>query len=193
MSRFKYELSFSLGDKLKGLRKGKLYTQKVLSELSGIAEPTIRKYESGQLNPKIETLQKLATALECPLHELVDPAIVRSLIDSLTGLGISDDSRVDGDLNIDDLELDDDFYRMIFDLSDEALESITIMKQENDTMRWQFNVVDSKMNFIDNIREVFTGDDRLLDFFDTLEDLTKDEALAIMDYARYVKTKREGV
>jgi transcriptional regulator with XRE-family HTH domain len=182
MQRFKFELSFSLGDKLKEFRKGKRYTQKVLSELSGIAEPTIRKYENNQLNPKIETLQKLATALECPLHELVDPAIVRSLIDSLTGLGVDDD-----------LKIDDDFYRMIFDLSDEALESITIMKQENDTMLWQFNVVDSKMNFIDNIRDVFTGDDRLLDFFDALEDLTKDEALAVMDYAKYIKSKREGV
>ncbi len=42
-------------------------TQRRVAELSGIAEPTIRKYESNRLNPKISTLKKLASALGCDI------------------------------------------------------------------------------------------------------------------------------
>jgi len=57
-------MSMSTGDKIKKIRKTKGITQKKLGELAGIAEPTIRKYENGQLNPKKETLQKIASALD---------------------------------------------------------------------------------------------------------------------------------
>ena len=53
----------TIGERIKKARMSKGLTQKALSELCRIAEPTIRKYESGRLNPKIETLQKLASAL----------------------------------------------------------------------------------------------------------------------------------
>ena len=42
-------------------RKG--LTQKKLGELCGIADSNIRKYESGNQNPKIETLQKNSRCL----------------------------------------------------------------------------------------------------------------------------------
>ncbi len=38
-------------------------TQKELGESCGIAEPTIRRYELGKLNPKYETLKKIASSL----------------------------------------------------------------------------------------------------------------------------------
>ncbi len=38
-------------------------TQKQFGERVGIAEPTIRRYELGKLNPKIETLQKIADGI----------------------------------------------------------------------------------------------------------------------------------
>lgn len=53
----------TVGDKIKKIRKAKNLTQKQLGELSGIAEPTIRRYESGSLNPKIGTIKKIAFAL----------------------------------------------------------------------------------------------------------------------------------
>lgn len=53
----------TVGENIKNIRKEKGFTQKKLSELCGIAEPTIRKYESGDLNPKIETIEKIASAL----------------------------------------------------------------------------------------------------------------------------------
>jgi len=51
------------GQRIKKIRKEKGLTQKALGELCGIAEPTIRQYESGRLNPKIETVEKIAVAL----------------------------------------------------------------------------------------------------------------------------------
>ena len=56
--------------KLKTLRLEKGLTQKQLGERSGIADPTIRKYESGKLNPKLETIQKLADALQVDFADL---------------------------------------------------------------------------------------------------------------------------
>ncbi len=44
-------------------RKKAGYTQKELSERSGIAQSDISKLENGNANPSIKTLQKLATAL----------------------------------------------------------------------------------------------------------------------------------
>lgn len=51
------------GDKIRAARKKAGLTQRKLGELCGIAEPTIRKYELGKLNPKKETLEKIAEPL----------------------------------------------------------------------------------------------------------------------------------
>ncbi|MCX4372387.1 MAG: helix-turn-helix transcriptional regulator [Dysosmobacter sp.] len=57
---------------IKNARKAKDLTQKQLGELAGIAEPTIRRYELGKLNPKYETLQRIAAALGVPVDSLID-------------------------------------------------------------------------------------------------------------------------
>lgn len=54
----------SVGEKIKHYRKAKKMTQKQLGELCGIAEPNIRKYELGKQNPKKETVEKIAEALD---------------------------------------------------------------------------------------------------------------------------------
>lgn len=54
----------------KRLEKG--LTQKALGELCGINEANIRKYENNKQNPKLETVRKIAKALECPVIELLD-------------------------------------------------------------------------------------------------------------------------
>jgi len=50
-------------EKIRAARKNAGLTQKQLGDLCGIAEPTIRKYELGKLNPKKETLEKIAKPL----------------------------------------------------------------------------------------------------------------------------------
>lgn len=59
------------GTLIKKFRIEKKLTQKQLGELCvpPIAETTIRRYELGKLNPKIETIQKISDALEVPLYK----------------------------------------------------------------------------------------------------------------------------
>lgn len=45
------------GDNIRAARMAAGLTQKQLGDKAGIAEPTIRRYELGKLNPKLSTLQ----------------------------------------------------------------------------------------------------------------------------------------
>lgn len=51
------------GENIRRIRKERGLTQKQLGELCGINEANIRKYELGNQNPKIDTIQKIAIAL----------------------------------------------------------------------------------------------------------------------------------
>ncbi len=64
----------TIGENIKRIRKRKGLTQKQLSELSGINESQLRRYELGlnNSNPKIETIQKIANALGIPVSLLND-------------------------------------------------------------------------------------------------------------------------
>lgn len=64
------------GDMIRKYRTEKRLTQKKLGELCGIADSNIRKYESGNQNPKIETLQKIADALDIPVNRLLAGKII---------------------------------------------------------------------------------------------------------------------
>ena len=59
-----------IGTLIKKFRTEKKLTQKQLGELCipPIAESTIRRYELGKLNPKLETAQKIAEALGVPFY-----------------------------------------------------------------------------------------------------------------------------
>ncbi len=60
----------TVGENIRRLRKEKGLTQKQLGNLCGINEANIRKYELGGANPKIETLDKIASVLETTTDEL---------------------------------------------------------------------------------------------------------------------------
>lgn len=60
-----------IGDRIKTLRKANNLTQKELSQRSGIAEITIRQYERGDYQPKVEQIQKLAKGLSVPVEQLI--------------------------------------------------------------------------------------------------------------------------
>lgn len=62
----------NIGEKIQFFRKANKLTQKQLSELSGISEISIRKYEAGDRFPKTEQLQKIASVLEIGGNELLD-------------------------------------------------------------------------------------------------------------------------
>lgn len=62
----------TVGENIKKIRKEKGMTQKELADKCNIIYQTIGKYERNLLNPKYETLEKIANALDISYFELLD-------------------------------------------------------------------------------------------------------------------------
>ena len=62
----------AIGERIRQARKRAGLTQKQLGEISGTSETTVKQYELGKRQPRIEQLQAIATALEVPVWELMD-------------------------------------------------------------------------------------------------------------------------
>lgn len=65
----------TVGERIKKIRLEKGMTQKQVADSCGMADSAIRKYESGQITPKFDTIQRIALALE------VNPGELMGLID----------------------------------------------------------------------------------------------------------------
>ena len=61
----------ALGNRIAAMRKEKQITQSELGYRCDIEKQSINRIEAGNTNPTILTLQKIATALEIPLEELL--------------------------------------------------------------------------------------------------------------------------
>lgn len=61
----------STGDKIKTARKQAGLTQKELGQRMGVKPQTVAQWENGLRKPKIETVQKIATALQIDHKELL--------------------------------------------------------------------------------------------------------------------------
>jgi transcriptional regulator with XRE-family HTH domain len=59
-----------IGDRLRELREGKKLSQGDIEKRTGLLRCYISCVENGHTVPAIETLEKLARALECPLYQL---------------------------------------------------------------------------------------------------------------------------
>ena len=64
-------LNMNIGENIKQFRKNKKITQKELAEKIGVTDSAITKYEKGDREPNIETLNKIATALGVTINDLV--------------------------------------------------------------------------------------------------------------------------
>ena len=60
------------GEYIKKIRQEKGLSQKELGEKLGVSQQMIGQWETGKANPKIETIQKIADALEVELWEIVE-------------------------------------------------------------------------------------------------------------------------
>ncbi len=102
----------NIGEKIQFYRKANKLTQKQLSELSGLSEISIRKYEAGDRFPKAEQLQKIASVLEIGGNELLkvklDTVKVETVGDAMTlfyllkeklGADFAYDRNADGDID----------------------------------------------------------------------------------------------
>ena len=61
----------TIGESIRQLRKSRNLTQYELGYLCGIAEPNIRKYETGKQNPKLDTIEKISAALNVSPADLL--------------------------------------------------------------------------------------------------------------------------
>ena len=64
---------FYIGERLRGLRKRALMSQRELAKRSGVGVTTIVRIERNQVEPHGSTIRKLAGALGVDPYELVKP------------------------------------------------------------------------------------------------------------------------
>lgn len=69
----------NFGESIKRIRKEKGLTQKELGEKLGISQAAIGQFESNKANPKMETMQKIADALNVSLNDLVPDSYERNI------------------------------------------------------------------------------------------------------------------
>ncbi len=70
----------TFGNRLKMIRENTGISQLRLSKLTGVMREQISRIENGQINPTLETIYKLSTALEVPLSDLFDFPIDDSVV-----------------------------------------------------------------------------------------------------------------
>ena len=62
----------SVGENIKRIRKERHLSQRELGEKLGISQQMVGQYENNPTPPKLETVQKIATALDVPVYILDD-------------------------------------------------------------------------------------------------------------------------
>lgn len=77
----------SIGTNIKKIRTDKKITRKELAEKIEVSEPTISRYENGKREPNIETLNKIARALNVSILELIGstPLTKEHIFDGIGG------------------------------------------------------------------------------------------------------------
>ncbi|MDO5540861.1 MAG: helix-turn-helix domain-containing protein [Eubacteriales bacterium] len=78
------------GERIKKARKKAGLTQKALGQKCQMPDSQIRQYELGMVNPKVETLKRIAYALNVPVTELLEPTVFeinKDILELFTGKG----------------------------------------------------------------------------------------------------------
>lgn len=75
----------TIGEKIREIRIKSGITQKQLAEKLNTSQQNLAQYENGKRKPKIETLEKISSALDIPLYELTD--IQTAIIDGYVFTG----------------------------------------------------------------------------------------------------------
>ena len=71
----------NIGTRIKEIRKEKKLTQKKLAEMSGMSVIGIQGIEYGTYTPRLDSLLKIANALDIEVSEICDTPLVKSLAD----------------------------------------------------------------------------------------------------------------
>ena len=76
-------MAYSIGVRIRDLRKQKKMTQKELATAANIAVNSVRLYESGKVSPTVDSLEKIATALGCTITDL-DYSIIETKLSKIS-------------------------------------------------------------------------------------------------------------
>lgn len=69
---------FAVVRQLIALREQRGWSQRELADRAGMKQPQLARLETGQVEPKLDTLQRLAKAMGCEVHVSFQPAERRS-------------------------------------------------------------------------------------------------------------------
>lgn len=192
----------NIGSRIKEYRENKKMTQKDIAEILEVESATISKYESGMLEPNIESLKRLAKIFEITVDELVNGRSEKfdvSKINVLEILREQKDMKLKGNLyhntqimfayntnHIEGNNLTEDQTRYIFETNTILFEGETVASV-NDILETvnHFKLVD----YILNIAEESLTENMIKEFHRILKEGTMDsrkEWFVVGDYKKVV-------
>ena len=69
----------TVGEKIKSIRKKNKISQQELGNMLGVSQAMIAQYENGKRIPKLETIKKIAIALDCEVSDIDENIFVIKL------------------------------------------------------------------------------------------------------------------
>ncbi len=191
-----------LGEKIKSYRESKNMTQNEIADILGVKSATVSKYESGTLEPNIESLKKLAEIFEVSVDELLNDEQDRFDISKINVLNIlreQKEMKLKGNLyhntqiifayntnHIEGSKLTEDQTRYIFETNTILFEGETIASVDDILeMANHFRLVDY---MLDKAEENLT-EDMIKEFHRLLKEGTADsrkEWFKVGDYKQVV-------
>lgn len=124
-----------LGTRIKNIRESKGLTRNELAHKIGVTDVSIYRYENNKREPKIETLKKIAAALNVPLTDLMNDSLHHFAIASAY-----EHSRAISDIN--------NNHTDSFDIKKELIDMVN--KETNESLEY----IDNLSNFYTNIESL---------------------------------------
>ena len=193
------------GDKIKLYRENKKMTQNEVADILGVSSATISKYESGALEPNIESLKRLAELFEISIDELLNDEEKKFDISKINVLDIlreQKEMKLKGNLyhntqiifayntnHIEGNQLTEDQTRYIFETNTILFESETVASVDDilETSN-HFKLVDY---MIDKAEETLT-EDMIKEFHKILKEGTADSRKEWFKVGEYKQVVNEA-
>ena len=194
-----------LGEKIKSYRESKNMTQNEIADILGVKSATVSKYESGTLEPNIESLKKLAEIFEVSVDELLNDEQDRFDISKINVLNIlreQKEMKLKGNLyhntqiifayntnHIEGSKLTEDQTRYIFETNTILFEGETIASVDDILeMANHFRLVDY---MLDKAEENLT-EDMIKEFHRLLKEGTADSRKEWFKVGDYIQVVNEA-
>lgn len=111
------------GERIRAARKNVGLTQKALGDKCQMPDSQIRQYELGMVNPKVETLKRIADALDIPVSELIDPTVLQLSKDVIDLFSGSDTLNLD----VKGTKINELFFELNDKGQDKAIEQVELL------------------------------------------------------------------